>query len=215
MDEAQRMRRRGCLLFGGITAAILLLVLALGAFFGLRYARNMVNRLTDAQPLALPAVKLSAAQQDELNARVKTFGDDLRAGKSPAPLELTADDLNAVIDSDPSFARVKHHLFVTIEGSQLGAQISFPAEDLGLSRMRGRFLNATGVFHAAIATNELQITTITLSVKGETLPTPLMREVMSVNLGEKINQDPRAAAELKRLESLEVKDGKLILVPKR
>jgi hypothetical protein len=42
-----------------------------------------------------------------------------------------------------------------------------------------------------------------------------MREVTAENLADRFNQDPKAAAGLKKIQSIDVKDGKLIVVPKK
>jgi hypothetical protein len=215
MADPQPKRKQGCLFYLGIIAVITLVMLALGAFFGLRYAKGLVNQLTDAQPVQLPTAQLPEAQMFQLHDRVATFRDSVKNGDATEPLELSADELNALIATDPALVSLKNHLFVTIEGNQLGAQISFPAEDLGLVRLRGRYVNATGVFEAAIKTNELQITAESLSVRGKPVPRNIMREVASENLADKFNKDPRASAGLKKLQSIEVKDGKLIIVPKK
>jgi hypothetical protein len=215
MAEPQQKRRRGCLFYVGIAAVISVVMLAFGAFFGLRYAHGLVNRLTDTQPMTLPTTQLPETQMFQLHDKVDTFRDAVRDNEATPPLALSADELNALIATDPAFAALKNHLFVSINGSQLGAQISFPAEDLGLNRLRGRFVNATGTFHVALVTNELQITAESLLVRGEPIPRNIMREVAAENLADKFNRDPRAAAGLKKLQAIEVKDGKLIVVPKK
>jgi hypothetical protein len=215
MADTQRKRGRGCLFYVLLAAAILVVMLALGAFFGLRYAHGLVNRLTDAQPATLPTVQLPETRMFQLHDKVDTFRDSVRDGDPTPPLELSSDELNALIETDPAFAVVKNHLFVTITNSQLSAQISFRAEDLGLPRLRGRYVNATGIFHVAIATNELQITAVSLSVRGEPIPRNIMREVAAENLADKFNQDPKASAAIQKLQSIEVKDGKLIVTPKK
>jgi len=215
MTDSQQKRPRGCLFYVCLAAAISVVMLGVGAFFGLRYAHSLVNQLTGTQPAPLPTVQLPQAQMFQLHDRVDTFRDGVRDGDPTEPLALSADELNALIETDPSFAALKNHLYVTIDGSQLGAQISFPAEDLGLVRLRGRYVNATGVFEAALTNGELRITAESLSVRGEPIPRNIMREVAAENLADKFNQDPRAAAGLKKLQAIEVKDGKMIIVPKK
>jgi hypothetical protein len=212
---ADPQQKRGCLFFVLVALAVSVVVLGFGAFFGLRYARGLVAKLTDTHPVTLPTVKLPETAMFQLHDRVDTFRDAVRDGDPTPPLELSSDELNALIETDPAFAALKNHLFVSIKGNQLGAQISFPAEDLGLVKLRGRYVNATGVFHVAIVTNELQITAETLSVRGEPLPRNIMREVTAENLADRFNQDPKAAAGLKKIQSIDVKDGKLIVVPKK
>ena len=212
---ADQKRRRGCLFFVLVAAAVSVVMLAFGAFFGLRYAHRLVNRLTDAQPATLPTVQLPETAMFQLHDRVDSFRDAVRDGDPTPPLELSADELNALIETDPTFRVVKNHLFVSIESNQLSAQISFRAEDLGLMRLQGRYVNATGLFHVTMKTNELWISAQSLTVRGEPIPRNIMREVAAENLADRFNQDPRAAAGLKKIESIEVKNGKLVIVPKK
>jgi hypothetical protein len=215
MAESQEKPKRGCLFYVGIIAVISVVVLAVGAFFGLRYAKGLVGKLTDAQPVQLPSVQLPEAQMFQLHDRVTTFRDGVRDGDAVEPLELSGDELNALIATDPALVTLRKHLFVTINSNQLSAQISFPAEDLGMIRLQGRYINATGVFNVAIHTNELQITAGSLSVRGEPVPRNIMKEVQAVNLADRFNQDPRASAGLRKLQSIEVKDGKLVITSKK
>jgi hypothetical protein len=151
----------------------------------------------------------------QLHDRVDTFRESVRDGEAVAPLELSPDELNALIETDPSLAALKNHLFVSITNSQLRAQISFPAEDLGLVRLRGRYINANGVFNVGLTNGELLITAESLTAKGRPVPRIFMREIATENLAGKLNDDPRAAVGLKRLQSIQVKDGKLVIVPKK
>jgi hypothetical protein len=159
-------------------------------------------------------VHLPEIQMFQLHDRVDTFRDDVKDGDPTPPLALSADELNALIETDRDFAALKNHLFVTIKGSELGAQISFPAEQLGL-RLRGRYVNATGVFDVGLTNNELSVMAESLEVKGKPLPTHFMRQILGRNLAEKLNQDPKMVSGLRKLKSIEVNDGKLVVTPRR
>jgi len=211
-DPEQR-RRRGCLFFGGLAAVVLVVVL-LGIYLGYRYAKGIVNQLTDTKPMSLPSVHLAQAQMFQLHDRVATFQDAVRDEESTSPLELSADELNALIETDPALAALKNHVYVSIDGSQLRAQISFPAEDLGLDALRGRYINASGVFDATLTNEQLRITAESLTAKGKPVPRHVMRRIAGQNLAAKFNENPRAATGLKKLQSIEVKNGKLIITPK-
>jgi len=201
--------------FKGKTLLVLLVIVVVSAILGVLYAKSVVNRLTDAQPAPMPMVQLTEIQMFQLHDRVSTFQDSVKDGDPTSPLALSADEINALIETDASFAALKNHLFVGINGSELGAQISFPAEDLGLARLRGRFINATGVFDVGLTNGELNVLAESLLVKGKPLPTHFMRQVMGQNLAEKMNQDPKAVMGLKKLKSIEVKDGKLVVTAKK
>jgi len=206
--------KRGLSPFIGKTIAVLIAVVVLSVILGVLYAKSVVNRLTDAQPAPLPTVQLPEIHMFQLHDRVDTFRDAVKDGDPAAPLALSADELNALIESDPQFAALKNHLFVTIDGSTLGAQISFPAEDLGL-RLRGRYVNATGVFDVGLTNKELNVMAQSLLVKGKPLPTQFMRQILGRNLAEKLNQDPKTVTGLSKLKSIEVKDGKLVITPRK
>jgi hypothetical protein len=212
---ADSQPKRGPNPFKSKTLLVLLAVVVLSAIFGIVYAKSVVNRLTDAQPATLPTVQLSEIQMFQLHDRVDTFRDAVRDGDSTPPLALSADELNALIETDPAFAALKNHLFVTINGNELGAQISIPAEAIGLVRLRGRYVNATGVFDVGLTNRELSVTAESLLVKGKPLPTHFMRQVLGLNLAEKLNQDPKTVAGLSKLRAIEVKDGKLVVVAKK
>lgn len=192
-----------------------MVVFAFGAFFGLRYAHGLVTQLTDEGPVQLPTSQLPEAQMFQLKDRVSTFRDAVKDRETTEPLELTADELNALIATDPAFKSLKNHLYVTIDGNDLHAKISFRAEDLGLVRLQGRYVNADGVFDVGLTNEQLRITAESLMVKGKPVPRNVMREVAAENLADQFNQDPKAAAGLKKLQAIEVKDGKLVIVPKK
>lgn len=215
MAEPQVPRKRGCLFNTAITIGVMLIVLAVGAFLGLRYAKGVVGNLTEAQPMTLPTVHLPDAQMFELHDRVETFQENVRDGEPTPPLELSADELNALIETDPAMQALKNHLFVYINSNQLSAQISFPAEDLGMIRLKGRYVNARGDFDVALTNEELHVTAESLTIKGKPVPRNIMRQITAENLADRFNQDPKTAVGLRKLKAIDVKDGKLVIVPKK
>src|SRR6266550_4101056 len=109
MADPQQKRGSGCLYFVLVAVAVSVVMLGFGAFFGLRYAHGLVNRLTDLQPATLPTVQLPETEMFQLHDRVDTFRDAVRDGDPTAPLELSADELNALIGTDPTFRILKNH----------------------------------------------------------------------------------------------------------
>src|SRR6185437_13923905 len=101
------------------TIWVSLVVVAISVVLGLLYAKSVVTKLTDPQAAKLPTVQLPEIQMFQLHDRVDTFRDSVRDGDPTTPLALSADELNALIETDPTFAALKDHLFVTITGSEL------------------------------------------------------------------------------------------------
>jgi hypothetical protein len=211
----QTKKGRGCLFFGCLVAGILLFAIILVAFLGWRYARGLVNQFTDAQPLPLPEIKLAADEATQLRNRIESFRKAVEEDKPTEPLVLTADEINGCIATDPNLAALKGHLHVTIEDSRINAQLSVPAEDLGLDSLRGRYINATGTFAISLTNGSLQVTSESLSGKGKPLPEYIMRQIRGRNLAEKFNSDAQAKAALRQLDSIQVQDGKIIITPKK
>jgi hypothetical protein len=209
------MQRRGCLFWGVVSVALLAAVVLFGAYLGLQYAKRLVIQLTDTQPMQLPSVHLSDAQMFQLHDRVNSFSDDIRDGANVAPLALSSDEVNALIETDPGLAALKDHVYVAFGTNQLNGQISFLAEDLGLDALRGRYVNANGVFNVGMTNDQLVITAETLTVKGKPVPRHIMKQIGAQNLATRFDQDPRTAAGLKKLQTIEIKDSKLVIVPKK
>lgn len=215
MTEQGTKPRRGCLFYTLVIGAIVGVMLLAGAIAGGFYAKRVIGQLTDTQPMTLPKVQLSDEQMDKLRDRVENFRDAVREGKPTPPLELTADELNALIENDPDLIAFRNHLYVTLEGDRLQAQMSFPAEDLGLDALRGKYVNATGVFAVALKNGLLYIRADSLSAKGKPLPAHVMRQLSMRNLADKFNNDGRAKVALAKLEDVRVENGKLVIVPKK
>jgi hypothetical protein len=174
----------------------------------------MLNFYTETHPASLPTVQMSAAEMDALKQRIDNFQDAVRSGRPTPPLELSADEINALIQTDPNFAGVKGKLYLTIEGSRLKGLVSVSLDDLGLRIFRGRYLNASGTFTVALHGGNLFVTPDVLVVKGKPLPGVYMDKFRSRNLAETLNNNTRASVALNHLQEIRISDGKLILVPK-
>src|ERR1043165_2898525 len=99
--EQVTRKRRGCLFYGCLTGFVFLLLILLGGLLGTRYLKKMVTDFTEDKPTPIPAVKLSDAETQQVRKRVDDFRSSVRAGKPTPPLELTADEINALIANDP------------------------------------------------------------------------------------------------------------------
>jgi hypothetical protein len=216
MDEQTPKRRRGCLFYGCLGFCILFLVILAASMAGYRYAKKMFTELTDSKPMPLPAVTLSKDQIAEVQRRVDAFRSAIREQSATAPLELTADEINALIANDPDLQELKGKLYVIIDGDQLKGQISIRMEDLGLPLFKERYFNGTGTFKLTFRDGILRITPETLLAKGgRPIPPTYMEPVRKTNLAHDLNTNPRAVTALEKLQDIRVQGGKLILTPKK
>jgi hypothetical protein len=193
---------------------VCLVAILLAGLLGLHQFKSMLNRYTDTQPMPLPEVSISPAALDQLLRRVEDFRDDLRAGRTPTPLILSADEVNALMANDPELKAVKGKFYVLLNGDALKAKVSLPMEDLGLPRFRGRYLNGTGSLGIELHNGILYVYALEFVAKGKPIPTAYMNVIRRQNLAARANDNARASVALNLLQSIEIKDNRLIVTPK-
>ncbi len=190
-------------------------MLLLGAVFALFWElREARSHYTDSRPAALPRSELPPRARAELLKRVEAFQTALQAGQPVSPLELTATELNGLIEAEPEGEPLRDRIHVRIEDGKLGGEVSLPLDELGVSFLRGRYLNGAATFHISLDQGFLDVRVVDFKVKGKPLPTPIMAKVRAFNLARKINQEPQASIALDHLRGIKVAEGKLVLVPK-
>jgi hypothetical protein len=214
IEEPPQKRRRGCLFYGCLGGTACLLAVLIAFLLGLYQLKRMLNFYTDTHAVSLPSVQLSAAEMDVLKRRIEDFQDAVRTGRPTEPLSLSADEINAMIGSDPNLTRVKGRVYLTIDGDRLKGQVSLPLDELGLPIFRGRYLNGTGVFAVGLHRGDLLVTADSIVVKNKPLPAVYMDKIRSENLAANLSSNPRASVALNHLQDVRIRDGKLILVPK-
>jgi hypothetical protein len=202
-------RRRGCFFYGCLTSSILaLVILALPVLIYLK-----ILNMFDTKPAALPTLDMSDADMQQVRQRVDTFRNDVRSAHPTQPLTLSANEINALIATDPSLKALKGKVYVNIEDSQVKGQVSVPTADVGLGFFKRRYINGSGAFNIALTNGTLFLSLQSLAIKGRPIPEKYMQQVRSQNLAQGVNDDPKASAGLSKLKSIEVKDGKIVIVP--
>ena len=213
-DETQPKRRRGCLFYGCLSGTVCLVAILIAFLLGLYQVKRMLNFFTDTHPVTLPVAQMAPAEFEQLRQRIEGFQDAVRAGRPTEPLTLTSDEINAYIQNDPDLARAKGKVYVTIDGERVNARISVPLADLGLGFFRGRYLNGSGTFSVGLHNGELLVLPQELIVKGKPLPSVYLDKIRSQNPAAGLANNPRISVALSKLQDIQIKDSKLILVPK-
>jgi hypothetical protein len=215
----QKPKGKGCFFYGCLTLVVLVLVVGLGSFLVVRYGLNklaaFVEQYTEAAPMALPAVQMPAAEYEQLDKRITAFTDALNAQKVTPALILTGDEINALIANNAAWKELKGKMHVTIEGDQIKSQVSIPMDEFarlpGMSRLKGRYLNGSAALKASFDSGTLFVTIQSLQVKGQSPPDEFMSSLRAQNLAQNMHQDPKNAEVLRKIESIEVKDGKITI----
>ena len=214
MNDQPPKPRRGCLFYGCITGVVLLVIVLGALMIGLHYVKTLVNRYTDTKPVELPTVQVSQAEAAQMKERFEAFQQAVREQRATKPLVLSADDINALITSGGEQQAWKGKVYVSLDGDQLKGELSVPLQDVGLSAFAGRYLNGSATFNLSFRDGRLSITPQTILAKGQPIPDVFMQQIRKQNLAIALTNDPSAAAVLKGLEQIQVKEGKLVIEPK-
>jgi hypothetical protein len=207
-------KRRGCLFYGCLTGAVLLLAFIVLVLVGVHYVKQKIYSVTDAQAMALPAVDISPARMAEVRGRLDAFKKALDAPGAARPLSLSGDDINALISGDPNWQRLKEHAYVEIQSNLFKGQVSIPLSETGLPLVKGRYLNGRAAIDVSLHSGVLYVGLAALEVKGKPVGESTMQQLRTINFAQNLGNDPKAAALFRRFESIEIKDGKLLITPK-
>jgi len=213
--DDSRPRQRGCFFYGCVIASVLavlmIIALAVLAFIGMRFFSGLVEEWTSPVPAELPKIQVSEEERKSVWERVDAFRKALEEGTAVDPLVLTSDDLNALIEESPLF---KGRVFARVEGDKLKAQISMPLDRVEIGMLKGRYLNGEAELKASLRDGILVVTLETLEVNGKRPPENFLVGLRKQNLAKDAYDDPKNAEMIRRFESLEIKDGTIILKPR-
>jgi hypothetical protein len=205
-------KKRGCLFYGCLTLAVAFVIVGILGFIGYQYARksigNLVEKYTDSQPAAIETVELPKEEADELQKRIAAFQQALDRQDQPQELVLSERELNALVARDPN---LKGKVQTRIEDHRIRGQISWPLEDIGPLKLNGRYLNGLATLGVALTNGQLAVAIDDVQVNGKPLPAVIMNELRRKNLAQEAMKDPKAAENVAKFNSIEVRDGKLIL----
>lgn len=226
-QPAPQRKGLGCWFWGCMGAIVFgllaIIAMGLGAYW---FFTGQVEKYTDTQPAEIPVAEVSQEELDELKQRVEEFTAAVR-GKSPddptseplpddaskelvaAPpreLVLSADDINALIAGEEEVAG---RLFVRIEDGQIFGEVSFPTDVIPGGK--GRYFNADAEFEVFMEDGILEVRLVNASVKGQRIPEEFLQGFAEQNLARDVYNDPNNAEMLRKFETIEVRDDKVIL----
>jgi hypothetical protein len=207
-------RQRGCFFYGCVIASILslLLLIAVGLifFFVYRWAGKMIDEYTGTAPRELPKVEMPAENRRTLAERVDAFEKAVKEGKPTEPLVLSSEDLNALIEERAP--NLKGKIYATIEKDRLKGQVSIPLDDVpSLGLTRGRYLNGEADLNVSLEDGVLLVTIDSFEINGKRPPKEFMDSLRTQNIVKDMYKDAKTAEDIRKLESIEIKDGKIII----
>lgn len=209
-------RERGCFFYGCLFAAVVavLIMVALGALFfvSFRWAGRQIQEYTALAPVALPKVQIADEDRRTLDERIAAFRKALDEASPTAPLVLTSNDLNALIESNQALAG---KIYVTVEEDKIKGQVSYPLEEFAVwpfeDMLKGRYLNGEAEIKVSLENGVLLVLLDSFAVNGKRPPEPALERLRQQNLTQDAYKDPKNAEQIRKLESIVVKNGKIII----
>jgi hypothetical protein len=189
----------------------------MGGYYAYKGVKGFLSEMTDkyasVEPIYLPTTDASAEEVTAVLDRVRSFTNALKEEDVPARLTLTSRDINILINTHPKWKELSGRVYVTIEGEQVKGKISIPLGEIG-KMFEGKFLNGSAIFRIGLESGRLLLFLDSAEVGGKRLPEEIMNTMRAQNLAEETNKRPDMVEVLKKLESITVKGGSLIITPK-
>lgn len=196
-----------CIIYGCLFSFLLIALLLLGGgYYGYRLLQGQLNQYTSETPADLPVIEYTPEQWTTLKEKIEKFKKTAEQGETPTDLILTADDINALLAED---ADMRGTIHITIHDGQVSGNVSIPTDFLPGGK--GRYFNASGTFDVFLADGVLVVTLASATVQDEILPTNFVEAMREENLTPDTYNQGETADLLRRLESLTIDDGKIIL----
>jgi hypothetical protein len=194
----------GCFAKGCLILAIFLCVLFAAFVVGSIYAvRHLRTTFFATEHVDLPPNNSTPEEQQLALAHWKIFERSARA-HMPARIELTADEINAIIAADPD---LRGKAYVTIEGNVGRLQVSVP---LNTRWFRGRYINGECEVTASPDGDPSAARITNVLVNGNPMPEEALRFRGPFTLRRYIDE----WTQTNDLKTFEMRDGKVILETK-
>lgn len=203
----------------GIGCLVIVLIGAVVSFLAVTGIKKLVTAMVDEytaeQSVTLPGPPGNKQSAQDLITRVDEFSSGLNSGKSVAPMVLTADDINLLINFHPGWKEMAGKIFISMDKDKLSGEVSLPIGELiPMPMLEGRYLNGSVTLSVELKNDRFLVFLEAIEANGKAVPEEAMKQFRSENLAKEINKNPDMKGVFEKLESINVKDGKMHLVPK-
>ena len=138
-------------------------------------------------------------------------------------IEFTADDLNALIATDPDFRKARGRLRVGIADSVVSVDLSAPLDPLKWTRMRGRWFNGNIRLGLSYLDDNFFFDMKSSEANGRQIPSFIFNSDFQRSFDRSFNQRFQRRSEnqrnrnswLKYIRTISVQDDKVILITRR
>ena len=209
--NSDKKKGRGCLFYGCLTVIVIALLMGGLVTYGLWKLKEVGLGYTDREPLMFETETASPERVEEIKDKIEGFHTAVKNGEGEGYLSLSAEEVNALINSYHLFEGQGGGIRVSFEEERIQGQVSLPLEGLPLGLGEGRYLNGSATFKVWCEGGLLVLTVDSLEVKGRQIPEIVMSEIRKANLAKDMYKDADRAKMLRRLKRVEVQEGKLLI----
>jgi hypothetical protein len=208
-NEANPRRKRGCFFYGCITLIVAMLVLAVAGIVMFRYVQRKVQDYADTKAMPIEKGDASPEKLNAIQKRIDAFKEAVATQSTAQELALSADEINTLLAAQPDLQRLSDRLSTFIEGDQLKAKLAWPLDDIGF---KGRYFNGTATLKVSANRGDLDLHIDDVQTQtGKALPGAVLENLRKHDFADDLQRDAQTAAALRMLDSVEVKDGRVII----
>lgn len=199
----------GCWWAAGIGCLVIAVLIVVVAIAGYVSFQSLLDQATQTEPAELPEVDPREVDYANLQQRFDAFVRSLKAGEAPEPLTLTDTEVNALLQYNPDWQPFGDSIFVTFSEGTVNGQVSWP-----IPFFEGRYFNGEAAFDVYVRNGVLFVTVQSATFKGEPVPEQMVQQMRTENLAKELQNNPEFSKAVGNLESIEVGDGSITLIPK-
>lgn len=227
---------RGCFFYGCLTCVILTILSLVAIFF---VVRGLVHSYTSERALRLEPVTVSDDVVKTASAKIALFMAAVQGQGGSATISLTDTEINTLIahgiskaileGSEKSksgesgavitpeqvaseLAYAKDIVRVRIVGDTIGGQVSIDLAPMGFP---GRFLNGDSAAYVSLHDGKLDVKVKSLIINGFPIPDSILSQIQGENIAENFGKTTEQRDFLRKVQSIEVKNGQVTVVANR
>jgi hypothetical protein len=186
-----------------------MLILAVGGVVAFRYFQRKVGEYADTKPMLIEKGDASPAKLNAVQKRIDAFKEGVANGNTAQELALSAEEINTLLAAQPDLQHLADRVSAFIEGDQLKAKLSWPLDEFGL---KGRYFNGTGTLKVSASRGDLDLRIDDVQTQNrKPLPAPFLEELRKHDFADDLQRDAQTAAALRQVDSVEVKDGRVVI----
>lgn len=210
LAAAPRRRRRWWVYALWVVGTLFVLGLALILSVAL-YWNHLIKTYTSTQAKEVPTVEATDERYDELRERWEAYALLYLRPQERPEFEMTTDELNVFLSR---FGPLRKRAHVEVRADRLRVRFCAPLGASGNPSLAGRYLNGVADVKMTLAKGRVSVRLLSLEANGKPIPGWILRRMQRMNWGEQLNHRPEFDLVVRGLETIEFRDGTVILRPK-